>query len=297
VNVKFLGAFVLALWCLVTVGYARAGHGPRIVRVWLLGMTIWAVVAYIDWKYVDILGFVTAKTPTRFGGMMYDPNNAGAAYAVAAVVAWKYGHRVFSSRATHVSVVVICAFALSQTFSRTGEIGLVAAIAIVLAVEAVGAARWARYVAVGAIMLAAAIGTGIVSDSSNEWTRRPDNISSRDELTTVGLDAFADSGGLGVGLGTYRADTEKIVHNTAVWLLVEMSLVGVLFFFAMCAVPFQAALRMRRSDMDLALALIGAQAVMVVTSNGIEALYQRQWWLVIGLCASASIPRGAERVR
>ena len=34
------------------------------------------------------------------------------------------------------------------------------------------------------------------------------------------------------------------------------------------------------------MALLGGHLVMVVASNGIEALYQRQWRLIIGLCAS-----------
>jgi hypothetical protein len=40
---------------------------------------------------------------------------------------------------------------------------------------------------------------------------------------------------------------------------------------------------MRASDRQLALALLGSHIVMLVASIGIEALYQRQWWMIIGL--------------
>ena len=53
----------------------------------------------------------------------------------------------------------------------------------------------------------------------------------------------------------------------------------------MVAVPAHAMLRLRSVDYDLAMALLGAHVVMIVTSVGIEALYQRQWWLLVGLAA------------
>lgn len=298
IRVKFVGAIVLAVWCLVTVAHAKAGHGPRILRVWLIGMAFWAVIAYIDWKYVDFLSFVSAKTPSRFGGMQYDPNNAGVAFAVALLLVWKYGHRVFPSRVMHLTVGVILAVALTQTFSRTGYLGLLGGIAVVLAIETAGVRKWARYLAAGAIVLAAALATGIISDSTSEWDRRPDTVSSRDQLSAAGMEAFTESSGLGIGLGTHKERSDQIIHSTGVWLLVEMSLVGVLFFFAMIAIPFHAALRLRRFDSDFALALIGAQVVMAVASNGIEAVYQRQWWLVIGLSAAvvATAARDVDRV-
>jgi hypothetical protein len=40
---------------------------------------------------------------------------------------------------------------------------------------------------------------------------------------------------------------------------------------------------MRAFDRQLALALLGSHIVMLVASVGIEAMYQRQWWMIIGL--------------
>jgi hypothetical protein len=62
-----------------------------------------------------------------------------------------------------------------------------------------------------------------------------------------------------------------------------MSVVGIVFLAAMAVLPIQVTLRMRAFDRQLALALLGSQIVMLVASIGIEALYQRQWWLIIGL--------------
>lgn len=283
--VKVGGSLVLASWCLVTITHVRAGHGLRILRVWMLGMTFWGAVAYVDWKYVDFLGFLEAKTSSRFGGMQFDPNNAGAAYAVAVVVMWKQGGRLFTHRTAQAVALGLSVLFLTQTYSRGAYIGVAAAVVVVLAIGRVGAVRWARYALATIAIIGGAFATGLIDDSSAEWERRPDTVSSRSELISDGLERYTDSSGLGIGLGTFRRDAENIIHNTPLSLLVELSVVGVGYFLAMAIVPSVAAMRLRRIRPDLALALLGAHVVMLVASTGIEALYQRQWWVFVGLCA------------
>lgn len=296
-TVKFIGAAVLAIWGLVTITHVRAGHGTRIIRVFLVGMAFWAVVSFVDWRYVDFLGFVDPKTPTRFGGTQFDPNNAGAAFAVALVMHWKFGHRVFATRWVRFLVGAVFVVALYYTFSRGGYISLAAGAAVVLLFDTVRTGRWLRYALIGGLIVVGTFAIGVIGDSIDEFERRPDNINSRDEILDKGLDRFVDSGGLGIGLGTYRAETDTIVHNTALGLLVEMSVVGLAFFLALAIIPLQEGLRIRSFDRDLALAIIGGHTVMVVASGGIEAMYQRQWWLVIGLAATPAAARAIGRPR
>lgn len=289
VTVKFLGAAVLAFWGLITISHVRSGHGQRILRMFLAGMAFWAVVSFIDWKFFDILGFLSPKTPTRFGGTQFDPNNAGAAFAVALVMHWKFGHRAFASRWLRRVIGGIFVAALYYTFSRSGYLGFAAGAAATMLFDYVRSGRWLRYALIGALIVVGMFVTGVIGDSIDEFQRRPDTIGSRDVILDDGLDFFVDSGGLGIGLGTYRAETDLIVHNTALGLLIEMSVIGLLFFFILAIVPMQEALRIRTFDRDLALAIIGGHAVMVVTSGGIEAMYQRQWWLIIGLAATPTV--------
>lgn len=284
--VKFVGAAVLGVLCLVTVTYARAGYAPRILRAWISGMAFWGLVAWIDWKVFNLVPFVEAKTISRFGGMQFDPNNAGAAFALAVVVMWRYGHKLYASRPVRVTIGLGLVFFLGETLSRGGFVGLAAAVAVLLVVGHVSASRWVRYLAVGTIILVAAVGSGYVGNAVEDFERRPDNVGDREFKLTDSLDQYIDSRGLGIGLGTYRLQQSgEVVHNTAVWLLSEMSLPGVLFFVAMIALPVHAALRLRSVDREFALAILGGHVVMVVTSVGIEALYQRHWWLIIGLLA------------
>ena len=55
------------------------------------GAAFWGLVSWIAWAVVDIIPFLTAKTESRFGGMQFDPNNTGAAYAFAAAIAGAAG--------------------------------------------------------------------------------------------------------------------------------------------------------------------------------------------------------------
>jgi hypothetical protein len=282
-RVKFLGAWILVAWCIVTAAYARAGHTRRILRIWVLGMAVWAVVAYIDWRVVDVISFLEFDEPTRFGGMQFDVNNAGAAYGVAVILLWRMGGELFRSTVARTVALAICVAALALTLSRGSYLAVAAAVIVVLAVTRSTAKNWARYAGFVLVVLVVGLATGFLGSAFEDFANRPDTVSTREDLTVEALDSFAESDGLGIGLGSQLAESGKIVHNTAIWLLVEMSVVGVAYFAAMAVLPIQVTLRMRSFDRQLALALLGSQIVMLVASIGIEALYQRQWWMIIGL--------------
>jgi hypothetical protein len=308
-RVKFLGAFILVAWCIVTAVYARAGHARRILRVWVLGMAVWAVVAYIDWRVVDFIPFLKFDEPTRFGGMQFDVNNAGAAYGVAVIVLWRMGGELFRSTLARTIALAICAAALALTLSRGSYVAVAAAVIVVLVVTRSTATDLAKYAGFVLAVLVVGLATGFLGSALQDFADRPNTVSEREDLTTGALDSFAESDGLGIGLGSQLADTDarldvsqqgggQLVHNTAVWLLVEMSVVGIGYFAAMAVLPIQVTLRMRAFDRQLALALLGSHIVMLVASVGIEALYQRQWWMIIGLAMvrpGESIPTEAPR--
>jgi O-Antigen ligase len=285
-RVKFLGACVLAVWCIVTASYARAGHARKILYVWLVGMSVWAVVAYIDWRVTD-LPFLEFDEPTRFGGTQFDVNNAGAAYGVAVIVLWRVGPQLFASTGPRVAAFAVCAAAFALTLSRGSYIAVAAAALVILATTRTSGKDWARYA--GAVFVALVIGlaTGFLRSAVEDFANRPNTVSTRANLTNEAFESFVESDGLGIGLGSQLAESGQIVHNTAIWLLVEMSLVGLVYFAAVAWLPIKTTLRMRAHDRGLATALLGGHVVMVVASFGIEALYQRQWWMLIGLAMAA----------
>ena len=289
--VKFFGGVVLAVLGLVTVAYARAGWSDRILRVFLAGMAFWGVLAYVDQYVVDLFPFLTPKVESRFGGMQFDPNNAGAAYGVAAILAWTYGGRLYG-RFVHWTLVATLLSGMALSYSRGALIATAAAVVVVLVVERPSAQKWVRMAMAAAVIAVAALALGYVDNASEDFERRPDTVAEREVLASRGMDDLVESRGLGIGLGTYRDDVGDIIHNTALWLVVEMSLVGAAFLLAVAVVPVVAALGMRRRNAALGSALLGAHVVMLVASLNIEALYQRHWWLVFGLL---SMPRRTEK--
>lgn len=284
--VKFIGGIVLALLAVATAGFARAGYADRVIRTFLLGMAFWAVVSYLDWRIVDLLPFVEAKTESRFGGMQYDPNNAGAAYGVTVLLVWKLGPRLFKHRGSLLLVTAALVGALGLTLSRGGYVATVAAIAlIVIAIDHPKVRQWVRLGAATAVVIAGVVLTGLAETAISDFTNRPDTVEDRSRIADQAITDFVGSHGFGIGLGTYRFEHREIVHNTALWLLVEMSVLGFAFWLAMAVVPSLAAIRLRAHDAALGTALLGAHVVMVIASMNIEALYQRQWWLIVGLIA------------
>ncbi|MEM7142424.1 MAG: hypothetical protein AAF548_15475 [Actinomycetota bacterium] len=288
-QVKLFGTLSLGTWCLVTIYYVQRGHVDRIVKTWVVGMLFWGVVSYIDWRVANILPGLDAKTSSRFGGMQFDPNNAGAAFGVVAVVTWRFGHRMFATAgARFLALGLACAF-LGLTFSRGGLIGALLTAMVIFVVGRDSATRRARAVAAAVFIFGAAVVSGYVSDALESYSVRPDTVSTRDMEATRAIEELAESRGLGIGLGTHLENNPQIVHNTAIWLTVEMSIVGLMFFGLLLSVPTVVTLRGRRYDPDLAMAILAGHLVMIVASMGIEAIMQRQWWLLVGLCAAPSL--------
>jgi Na+-transporting NADH:ubiquinone oxidoreductase subunit NqrB len=96
---------------------------------------------------------------------------------------------------------------------------------------------------------------------------------------------FVDSYGVGIGLGTFRVENNQIIHNTALWLLVEMSIAGLALYCALVVVPATDGLRLALARPGIGAPLLAAHFSMVATSATIEASYQRHWWVVIGMIA------------
>lgn len=104
---------------------------------------------------------------------------------------------------------------------------------------------------------------------------------------------------LGTGLGGMLArelasgtTTVTLVHNSALWLLVETGLIGLALFAAFFFFCLRGLLRTAGQD-PFGAAATGAFVAMIGASIGIEALYQRHFWFVLGL--ALALPAAAGR--
>ena len=96
---------------------------------------------------------------------------------------------------------------------------------------------------------------------------------------------------VGIGLGSYRwrSQEEKIslhsyhIHNTGIWLLTEMGLVGLLLFSGFFLVLFITLVSKRKNADALSIGVTGVLLVMIGASAGTEILYQRYLWFLLGM--------------
>ena len=120
---------------------------------------------------------------------------------------------------------------------------------------------------------------------------RQNTIDERIELSENALRLFARYPLLGGGIGAFVEEHDQIIHNTALWFLAEFGLVGVIVligFLCSFLVNAWAAYRLAQPRRRALLAgLVAAHLAMIAFSLGVEALYQRWWWLVMALLASA----------
>nr|WP_255426749.1 O-antigen ligase family protein [Pseudonocardia sp. C8] len=188
---------------------------------------------------------------------------------------------------------VVLPVALLLTFSRSAWIGFTAGVLALAALRPRAAARPLRRMVAGALLAVPLLGTFLALLLANPLglIQRPDQVQSRLSIGEDALAELARSPLLGTGVGTYQERHGVIVHNTTLWFLTELGLVGLLVFLALVwsvASRLLGAHRLAPPDeRPLALALLAAHAAMLGLSVGIEAFYQRHWWLVIGLGAAA----------
>src|SRR5215469_11404708 len=120
---------------------------------------------------------------------------------------------------------------------------------------------------------------------------RPKQVQGRFDLIHAAYQAFTSHPFLGGGIGSFRLGEGEIAHNSAMWFLADFGIVGLMvllgflgWFFAKSIVAYRLAPVPAR---PLVLALALAHTAMFGLAMGIEAFYQRHWWLVLALIASS----------
>lgn len=120
---------------------------------------------------------------------------------------------------------------------------------------------------------------------------RDGGVRHRMRILADAITLWKDTPLVGIGVGTfYFMDIARYgasgatIHNTALWVLTELGVIGLALFvgfFAVCATTLWRDHRRGRLD-PLALGGLAALAVIVAASVGMETLYQRYLWLLGG---------------
>lgn len=303
---KTLGLYLLFLaYVLVTATVRSWSTVLQITRLLVLSTTIvnvFAVAAYLTGWQTNL---VNDPNLDRLTGMLIDPNAYGGLLVVvlALMIPPALRGKRLLPRALHYVAWITLPFGVILTQSRSAWIALAV---VFLALGLASPRRATR--ALGAILVVTAV-IAIAAGAENrasfvERSDRPQTIDSRLSEAQQGVEAFAESPVVGIGLGAYYERHDQIVHFTALWVLADLGAVGFVILVGFVVVITAWGVRLLRtaprdsSEWDLALGLLLAQAAMIGLSVGIEALYQRHWWLIMGLIAAMNAAtRGGLRER
>ena len=250
---------------------------------------LWCRVTGADDPWLDIL---LSSGLDRLAGMLVDANAYGGLLIVAYAVVLLDGHSEPALLGWRLRLFSLATLSLGLllTSSRSAWLGLAV-------LTLFGVCRSPRLLFV--VALTAVIGIGMMAyfagaenfDALLTVSARQNTIDERIELSENALRLFARYPLLGGGIGAFVEEHDQIIHNTALWFLAEFGLVGVIVligFLCSFLVNAWAAYRVAEPHRRALLAgLVAAHLAMIGFSLGVEALYQRWWWLVMALLASA----------
>jgi O-antigen ligase len=228
----------------------------------------------------------------RLSGMLLDPNAYGGLLVMTLVLIEGSAHAPdpILRRPTLMFSRVTLAMGILFTFSRSAWSALGLAMLLFAALRPWRVARLvfgALLCAPGVVLL---LGRRFVP-IFEAMASRPKQVQGRFDLIHDALAAFARHPFLGGGIGAFRLGEGEIAHNSAMWFLADFGVVGLIVFLGFLGWFFVRGWHAYRTapanKQALALALLLAHTAMLGLAMGIEAFYQRHWWLVFGMIASS----------
>jgi putative inorganic carbon (hco3(-)) transporter len=267
----------------------------RILRVFTLSVVLentLAVAFFLLSYFAGVSNPFARYGGLRLSGMLIDPNAYGGLLVVAYVIcegASLGPAPLFKGPTLWLSRVTLL-LGILFTFSRSAWVALALALLLLCALQTRVALRLVLAGLIGAPCLLLLMGNRFVP-VFQEMASRPKQVQGRFDLIHDAFHAFARHPVLGGGIGSFRLGEGEIAHNSAMWFLADFGVVGLAVFLGFVgwflakgrfAYRFAPALAQ-----PLVLALLLAHAAMFGLAMGIEAFYQRHWWLVLGLIASS----------
>lgn len=267
----------------------------RVLRIFVLGVVVENTVA--------VTGFLAAyffhvRDPfTRYGGLrlsgtMLDPNAYGGLLVAALVISEgaSWGRApLFQGWMLRFTRLVL-SLGVLFTFSRSAWVALCLGLVLLSLTRVKIAVRYLIALLIAAPGLLLAMGPRFVP-IFERLASRPKQVQGRFDLIEAALAAFARHPVLGGGIGSFRLAQGEIAHNSAMWFLADFGAVGLLVFLGFVAWFFVKGWMAYRfapeKEQPLVLGLLAGHAAMFGLAMGIEAFYQRHWWLVFALIASS----------
>ena len=290
---KVLGAVVLLFSLLSWLQVAQESDRGifDLMKAFLLGSVVFTLFGLVEF-YAGVSIITVRFIESRFSGGYFDPNHYGALTGVGLMFIAALGRDIFKRDSSIYVVGGILGVGFLLCISRGAWIATLFGILVVVVMRPIKIK--APVIALGVFVVLGVLFSGVLEHLAQDINDRPDNASHRLELITEGLRLFKDGHFVGIGLSVFLEKNEIIIHNSVVWMTVEMGIVGVALYLLFIAEPVVRLMRLRfrhwrkggqRGDQiaRISASLLGAHLLMAVASQLVEATYQRQWWLVLAL--------------
>jgi O-antigen ligase/polysaccharide polymerase Wzy-like membrane protein len=267
----------------------------KFLRLFVMSVVFENALAVCAYVAAHFFGFMTSFAQyegLRLSGMLLDPNAYGGLLATALVIceAGSSGPAPLFRGATLTASRITLATGLLFTFSRSAWLGLSLGLLVLCFLRARLVGRLIGNLFLGAPFLLCLVGPGFLR-VIQEMASRPKQVQERFDLIQFAIEGFKRHPIMGGGLGSFRLTVGEIAHNSAMWFLADFGVFGLSLFLGFLAWFFIKAWEAYQSapsqQQPLVLALLLAHTTMAGVAMGIEAFYQRHWWLVFALIASA----------
>jgi putative inorganic carbon (HCO3(-)) transporter len=267
----------------------------RILRVFTLSVVLQNILAVGGFLLTFFLG--VANPFARYGGMrlsgmLLDPNAYGGLLVAAYVICEGSSlgpAPLFKGPILWLSRLTL-ALGILFTFSRSAWSALALALLLLCALQTKVAVRLVLAGLIAAPCLFFVMGDRF-GPVFEVMASRPKQVQGRFDLIHDALQAFMQHPLLGGGIGSFRMGEGEIAHNSAMWFLADFGIAGLavlLGFLGWFFVKGLTAYRLAPArERPLVLALLLAHTAMFGLAMGIEAFYQRHWWMVLGLIAAS----------
>ena len=332
--VKYAGWFVLLYYASLGILLSLSGGG-RVITVFAgVFVAIHAALTGIFVVSASLgVGWMGEASP-RFSGLMTNPNAYGLSL-LCGIALLLVRSESFAARWPKYSTELLCGVLVAGVLF-TRSVGAVAGLIVAAGVFLIFSGKLVRLLRV--LMVAAVVyGLPLAGSSLVKWAGveqqfdifgrgiadkvvNPDDYafswSARLASNGRALDKWQEAPWFGSGLGSFlvaetaraREDISPLqIHNTLLWLLAELGLVGLGIFISLFATAsvmfFQKMCKLREHDppqagiMFAALMIMAAWCVMGLAH---ELMYQRLPWFLFGVCFGvmlASRPKARRRER
>jgi O-antigen ligase len=267
----------------------------HILKAFVLGVVLQNVMCVGGFLFAYFFGISNPFTRyggLRLSGLLLDPNAYGGLLVAALVICEgaSFGPQpLFKAPMLWFSRLTLF-LGILFTFSRSAWSALGLSLLVMCALRTKLAIRLLVAGLIGAPFVYLMMGDRFVP-VFKVMASRPNQVQGRFDLIHDALAAFSSHPFVGGGIGSFRLGEGEIAHNSAMWFLADFGIVGLIllmgfigWFFVKAWFAYRVASSSKR---PLIVALLLGHTAMFGLAMGIEAFYQRHWWLVLGMIAAS----------